>query len=96
MEPLKESSLLVLLLACLLHPVASNNKIELQFSYVLTPSAVDPVHGVGLESTVPAVDLALVLINNDSNLLPGYSLGYTTVLHSQVVIITAIVLQLRV
>ena len=45
------------------------------FRYVLGPS-LEPVHGVRLESTVPAVDLALQLINNNSTLLPGYSLSY--------------------
>ena len=47
------------------------------FSYVLT-STVDTLYGVRLESTVPAVDLALDYINNNSSLLPGLNLTYNT------------------
>ena len=47
---------------------------ELEFSYVLS-SSVEPVYEVTLQSTVPAVKLALQLLNN-STLLPGYSLTY--------------------
>jgi hypothetical protein len=51
-------------------------EVELRFSYVLSASTVDPVYGVSLESTVPAVDLALDYINTNTTLLPGYTLSY--------------------
>ena len=46
------------------------------FSYVLSSPAVDPVYGVSVASTVPAVDLALDYINNNPTLLPGLNLTY--------------------
>ena len=46
------------------------------FGSVLTGPAVDPVHGVRLESTVPAVDLALQYVSNATNLLPDVNLTY--------------------
>ena len=46
------------------------------FSYVLSESAVDPVYGVRLDSTVPAVELALDHVNNNPTLLPGVNLTY--------------------
>ena len=58
--------------------------VELKFSYVLSESAVDPVYGVRLDSTVPAVELALDHVNNNPTLLPGYTLQYNTVLRSEV------------
>ena len=47
------------------------------FRHVLAgPAVVDPVYGVSLESTVPAVDLALQYINDATDLLPNVSLVY--------------------
>ena len=46
------------------------------FSSVLTGPAVDPVHGVSLESTVPAIDLALQYVSDAGSLLPNISLSY--------------------
>ena len=78
------TSVVLVLLVALMNAVAtSGSAINLQFSYVLT-STVDPLYGVRLESTVPAVDLALDYINNNSSLLPGYNLTYSAVKHSQV------------
>ena len=55
------------------------------FSYVVSSSAeLDPVYGVRLDSTVPAVDLALEYINNNSTLLPGITLSYGQVTQLQV------------
>ena len=42
--------------------------------YVLSVSAVDPVYGVRLDSTVPAVELALDHVNTNPTLLPGVNL----------------------
>ena len=61
----------------------SVSTIDIKFNYVVT-STVDPLYGVSLESTVPAVNLALDYINNNSSLLPGYSLYYEIVLKSKV------------
>ena len=49
------------------------------FSSVLTGPAVDPVHGVRLESTVPAIDLALQYVSNATNLLPDVNLTYNQI-----------------
>ena len=54
------------------------------FSYVLTGPAEDPVHGVRLDSTVPAVDLALQYVSNATNLLPNITLAYTQIQQLQV------------
>ena len=54
------------------------------FSYVLSSSAVDPVYGVRLDSTVSAVDLALDYINSNSSLLPAINLTYGQVRNLQV------------
>ena len=54
------------------------------FSYLLSSSAVDPVYGVRLDSTVPAVDLALQYINNNSSLLPAINLTYGEIISLQV------------
>ena len=58
----------------------------LKFSYVLSFPAVDPVYGVSVASTVPAVDLALDYINNNSTLLPGLNLTYGQVRTLQVLL----------
>ena len=52
---------------------------QLSFSYVLSTS-VEPVYGVSLESTVPAVDLALQHINQNTQ----YNLTYNTVQRDEV------------
>ena len=67
-----------------LHSAAAAALVELKFSYVVSESAVDPVYGVRLDSTVPAVELALDHVNNNPTLLPGYTLQYNTVLRSEV------------
>ena len=67
---------LVVFLVQQLTPTSTQQEdIELSFNYVLTP-AVDPVHGVRLESTVPAVDLALQYVINATSLLPDVNLTY--------------------
>ena len=40
--------------------------------------------GYNSSGTLPAADLALEMINNDTNLLPGYRLVYDTVRDSEV------------
>ena len=51
----------LLLLAAQLLFTASQADLrsELEFSYVLSSSSIEPVYEVTLESSVPAVDLAL-------------------------------------
>ena len=64
------------------------------FSYVLSPSsAVEPLYGVRLNSTVPAVDLALQYINSNSTLLPGLNLTYGQVESLEVSLIHQILYQ---
>lgn len=46
------------------------------FSLVLTRPAVDPVYGVSLESTVPAIDLALQYVSNATSLIPNLTPSY--------------------
>ena len=58
--------------------------VEVNFSFVLAGPAVDPVYGMSLTSTVPAVDKALQLINNTANLLPDISLSYEEPIIQQV------------
>lgn len=65
--------LLLLLSLNLLVPSGSDKGA---FSFILSPSGVDPVYGVSLASTVPAVDLAVEYINYKSTLLPGTNLSY--------------------
>ena len=65
---------------------SQSTELEVQqilFSYGLTSAELDPVYGVRLDSTVPAVDLALEYINN-STLLPGITLSYGQVTQLQV------------
>ena len=60
------------------------------FAYLITSSSsckVDPVYGVGLERTVPAVDLALDYINFHTDLLPTINLTYGTTVNSLEVLI---------
>ncbi len=67
---------LLTLLALAASPTVSDKGA---FSYLLTGPAVDPVYGVSVESTVPAVDLALQYISNATNLLPDVNLNYSQV-----------------
>ena len=69
---------LMLLVLLTLAP-ASGEEQQLLFSFITT-------HTGDLVSSgaIPMVDLALEQINNNSSILPGYSLGYTSVLDSQV------------
>ena len=73
---------IVSLLKLFMLPLSRSDKGA--FSYVLSSSAVDPVYGVRLDSTVPAVDLALQYINNNSSLLPAINLTYGEVSTLQV------------
>ena len=77
-----EVQYLVFLFISLVLPTCSDKGA---FSYVVSSSAeLDPVYGVRLDSTVPAVDLALEYINNNSTLLPGITLSYEQVTQLQV------------
>ena len=70
------SARLLLLFTTALRLVSSQADTDLQFSYALVRASSSAVYGVGLESTVPAVDLALALVNNNSNLLPNINFTY--------------------
>ena len=72
----------VLLFSLLATPLASDKGA---FAYLITPSSscmVDPVYQIGLERTVPAVDLALDYINFHSDLLPAINLTYGSMVNS--------------
>ena len=73
---MKLHSLLLLLFQVLdlIPPSCSDDNAT--FSYVVSVSAVDPVYGVRLDSTVPAVELALDHVNTNPTLLPGVNLTY--------------------
>ena len=58
---------------------SNDSRIPLYFSYITTKTG-DYV-GSG---AIPAVDLALEQINNDSSILPNYILQYTDILDSNV------------
>ena len=60
---------------------ASNRveKIPIHFSYITTIT-----EGYGAAEGIPAVDLALEQINNRTDILPNYTLNYTTILDSKV------------
>ena len=66
-----------------------SSKIPLYFGYM---AAVDPTSSFNSAGTIPAVDLALKLINNNNSLLYGYTLSYDgTVYDSKVSIVCAVV-----
>ena len=57
----------------------SGEKISLNFSYITTKTGSFVSSG-----GIPAVDLALEQINNRTDILPNYTLNYTTILDSEV------------
>ena len=57
----------------------SCEKISLHFSYITTKTGSFVISGA-----IPAVDLALEQINNSTEILPNYTLSYTTILDSEV------------
>ena len=73
--------ILVMLMSSLQQVYCQSNdsRIPLYFSYITTKTG-DYV-GAG---AIPAVDLALEQINNDSSILPNYTLQYTDILDSNV------------
>ena len=54
-------------------------KTQLYFSYITTKTGIFVTAGA-----IPAVDLALRLINDRTDILPNYTLGYTDILDSEV------------
>ena len=54
-------------------------KIPLYFSYITTKTGVFVASG-----DIPVVDLALEQINNRTDILPNYTINYTTILDSKV------------
>ena len=54
-------------------------KTPLYFSYITTQTGIFVTAGA-----IPAVDLALRLINDRTDILPNYTLGYTEILDSEV------------
>jgi len=57
----------------------AEEKTALHFSYITSKTGVYVVAGA-----LPVVDLALELINNRTDILPNYTLSYTTILDSKV------------
>ena len=57
----------------------SSRKIPLYFSYITTKTGSFVSSG-----GIPVVDLALEQINNRTDILPNYTLNYTTILDSKV------------
>ena len=54
-------------------------KISLYFSYITTITG-----DITIAGAIPVVDLALEQINNRTDILPNYTLNYTTILDSKV------------
>ena len=61
------------------HGRGKSNIAPLHFSYITTKTG-----GFVSSGGIPAVDLALEQINQRTDILPGYSLNYTSVLDSNV------------
>lgn len=59
--------------------INANEKKDLYFSFITALSGSSTTSG-----GIPMIDFALEQINNDSRILPNYTLQYTTVLDSQV------------
>ena len=58
---------------------AVGEKTPLHFSYITTITG-----GFTIAGAIPVVDLALEQINNRTDILPNYTLNYTTILDSKV------------
>lgn len=75
----------VLLLLIVLAGVATskdhNEKTPLYFSFI---SSIKPNVGFSAAGGIPAVDIALDIINNRNDILANYSLQYTEILDSKV------------
>ena len=56
-----------------------DEKTPLYFSYITTKTG-----GFVASGAIPVVDLALEQINNRTDILPNYTLNYTTILDSKV------------
>ena len=69
-----QAVLLLWLCAC-----GTGEKVPLSFSYITTKSGNFVSSGA-----IPVVDLALEQINNRTDILPNYTLSYTTILDSRV------------
>ena len=68
---LKGAIALVLVLSASICSCCGGSRTELPFSLFLSRSGP-----ISYEGVLPAVELALSLVNNDSSLLPGFTLGY--------------------
>ena len=60
---------------------SGSGKISLNFSYITTKTGLESFVTSG---AIPVVDLALEQINNRTDILPNYTLNYTTILDSEV------------
>ena len=70
---------LAVVIAAALCSVPAYGKIPLYFSYITTKTGSFVASGA-----IPVVDLALEQINNRTDILPNYTLNYTTILDSKV------------
>ena len=70
---------LVITLLWLLALARGEEKLALNFPYITTKTGSFVASGA-----IPAVDLALELINNRSDILPNYTLQYTEIRDSEV------------
>ena len=79
----QEALILALLCFCFnditVHGNGKSKLLPLHFSYITTKTGEFISSG-----SIPVVDLALEEINNRTDILPGYSLNYTTILDSMV------------
>ena len=76
-------SLMILLVSVYNSEIRVAAKKDLHFSFITALSG-----GSTSSGGIPIIDYALEQINNDSRLLPDYNLQYTTVLDSEVKLIS--------
>ena len=76
---MKSIELLSVVLLWLCACGSAGEKTPLYFSYITTKTGSFRASGA-----IPVVDLALEQINNRTDILPNYTLSYTTTLDSQV------------
>ena len=71
LEMFKGTTALVLVLCVSVYRCCGGSGTQLSFSLFVSRSGP-----ISYEGVLPAIDLALSLVNNDSSLLPGFTLEY--------------------